>query len=88
MTLRDSLAPSLVVGPSPHATKVVTPDGKVLADLKAGERAEFVGVVTPAKTPEDAPSVAWTLKAPEGQLELAEPFQEPSGPKTTLGHLD
>jgi hypothetical protein len=78
VTLRDSLAPSLVVGPSPHPTKVVTPKGDLLADLKPGERAEFVGTVTPARSPEDAPSVAWSRKVAQAKADLSEPFEDPS----------
>ena len=75
VTLRDSLAPSMVVGPSPHPTKVVLPNGDMVAELKAGERAEFVGVVTEPKSPEDAPSVAWSRKVAEAKPEPAKPVE-------------
>ena len=41
VTLRDELAPTFSVIPSPHRTRVVTPEGLQLADLPPGTPARF-----------------------------------------------
>ena len=62
-TLRASLAPSVVVGPSAHETTVVAPGVKdPIAVLKAGESATFVGGPT---APGGTGPVVWGRVAPK-----------------------
>jgi hypothetical protein len=92
VTLRDSLAPSMVVGPSVHATTVVDASGTVLAKLAPGELGTFHGDVSETTDTDKGKTtkVTWTRKdaltasaAPVTAAKAASPVAPPPGAAAT-----
>jgi len=83
VTLRDSLAPELVIVGSPHPTKVADKGGTVICELKAGEGATFRATVTEGKDADGNPTRdvgAWSRQ--DAPLAYPAPSARPS-PKTS-----